>query len=456
VSSDPFAAPRPRRLLLQPERGYVGGVCSGLGDYFGVEALVFRLSFVVLAALGGAGVALYVLAWALIPSGAPGRKFAVLSSVRGGTWRVALGTGMLVLAGLLFLRQLDFWPGDAVVWPLVLGSTGLALMARQAWGSGGASSPEERRRSLWGRGAPAVGASPAPASPRPTPPPPAPPAAAPPSTVADDSPAAVAAPSPTRLDRWAEGSLPGGVIGAVLILGAALIFLPATGSLDALRKASVGIVVVVAALALVFGPWMLRQGRALAAERAERIRSQERAEMAAHVHDSVLQTLALVQRRAEDPRAVASLARKQERELRGWLSGDRPTAGEATLTAALRAAADEIEEELNVSVELVTVGDALLDERLEALVAAAREALVNAAKFSGADRVDLFAEVDDARVEVFVRDRGAGFDAAAVPADRRGVRESILGRMERNGGAAAVHSRPGEGTEVELTMERDR
>src|SRR5829696_1848925 len=216
VSTDPIAAPRPRRLLLRPERGYVGGVCSGLGDYFGIEPLVFRAAFVVLAALGGTGVALYVLAWALIPSGAPGRKFAVLSSVRGGTWRVALGTGMLVLAGLLFLRQLDFWPGDAVVWPLVLGSTGLALMARQAWGSGGASSPEERRRSLWGRGAPAVGASPAPASPRPTPPPPAPPAAAPPSTVADDSPAAVAAPSPTRLDRWAEGSLPGGVIGAVL------------------------------------------------------------------------------------------------------------------------------------------------------------------------------------------------------------------------------------------------
>jgi signal transduction histidine kinase len=244
------------------------------------------------------------------------------------------------------------------------------------------------------------------------------------------------------------------VLGAVLILIAALIFLQATGSLDALRKASVGIVVVVAALALVFGPWMLRQGRALAAERAERIRSQERAEMAAHVHDSVLQTLALVQRRADDPRAVASLARKQERELRGWLSGDRPTAGAATLAAALRAAAEEIEEERNVTVEVVTVGDAPLDERLEALVAAAREAVLNAAKFSGADRVDLFAEVDDARVEVFVRDRGAGFDVDAVPADRRGVRESIVGRMERFRGNARVTSRPGDGTEVELTMER--
>jgi signal transduction histidine kinase len=488
MSTDPLAVRRPQRLLLRPERGYVGGVCAGLGEYFAIDPIVFRIAFVVLAALGGSGIALYVLAWALVPAATPGRKFAFLRALRGGAWRVAGGIGLLVLAGLLVLRQLNFWLGDAVVWPLVLGSTGLALMARQAWGSGGASSsPEPRRRSLWGRGAGAPPAPPAgepaahesaPAAPAPAPVRSAPaapassmPAASAPAasttTAAASMPSASASAASTpsaspdaetrsRLDRWAEGALPGGVVGAVLILGAALIFLQATGSLDALRKASVGIVVVVAALALVFGPWMLRQGRALAAERAERIRSQERAEMAAHVHDSVLQTLALVQRRAGDPRAVASLARKQERELRGWLSGERPTAGAATLAAALRAAAEEIEEERGVSVEVVTVGDAPLDERLEALVAAAREALTNAAKFSGAERIDLFAEADDARVEVFVRDRGSGFDPDAVAADRRGVRESIVGRMERFRGNARVTSAPGEGTEVELTMDVER
>jgi phage shock protein PspC (stress-responsive transcriptional regulator)/signal transduction histidine kinase len=455
MSTDPMAASRPARLLLRPERGYVGGVCAGIAEYFRVDPIVVRIGFVALSAFGGIGVALYVLAWAIVPSDSPRTKFAILRAVRGGAWRVALGSGMLVLAGLLFLRELDFWPGDAVVWPLVLGSTGLALMARQAWGSGGASSPAERRWSLWGRSAPArpaAAAAPAvPPAPTVRPSDPGDPAAAAPSpAAASPSPAA----SGSRLDRWADGALPGGVLGAVLILGAALIFLQATGSLAALRQASVGIVVVVAALALVFGPWMLRQARALTAERAERIRSQERAEMAAHVHDSVLQTLALVQRRAGDPPAVAALARKQERELRGWLSGDRPTAGAATLAAALRAAAEEIEEERNVTVEVVTVGDAVLDERLEALVAAAREAVLNAAKFSDAERVDLFAEVDAARVEVFVRDRGAGFDPDAVAADRRGVRESIVGRMERHRGAARISSRPGEGTEVELTMER--
>jgi signal transduction histidine kinase len=209
----------------------------------------------------------------------------------------------------------------------------------------------------------------------------------------------------------------------------------------------------VVALALIFAPFWVRLARGLAVERAARIRSQERAEVAAHLHDSVLQTLALMQRRAGDPREVAALARRQERELRAWLNGRRE-AGEATVALALETAAAEVEESHGVPVEVVAVGDAPLDARAEALVAAAREALVNAAKFAGDGPVALYAEVAPERIEVFVRDRGPGFEPAAVPEDRRGLRESIVGRMERHGGRATVHTAPGAGTEIELVLER--
>jgi len=204
---------------------------------------------------------------------------------------------------------------------------------------------------------------------------------------------------------------------------------------------------------LVFGPWWVQLSRALTAERAARIRSQERAEVAAHLHDSVLQTLALIQRRADDPREVAQLARRQERELRAWLNEESATGAES-LVAALRDVAAEVEARHGVAVEVVGVGDCPVDERLAAVVAAAREAMSNAARFSGAERIDVYLEVDDERVEVFVRDRGAGFDRAAVPDDRRGLRESIEGRMTRHGGTARVVTAPGEGTEVELAVPR--
>jgi signal transduction histidine kinase len=213
------------------------------------------------------------------------------------------------------------------------------------------------------------------------------------------------------------------------------------------------VVVVVVAGALILAPWWVRLVRGLTAERAERIRSQERAEMAAHLHDSVLQTLALMQRRAGDPREVASLARRQERELRAWLNGRRE-AGAVTLASSLEAAAAEVEEAHGVAVDVVAVGDAPLDPRVEGLVAAAREALVNAAKFAGGAPISLYAEAEDGRMIVYVRDRGPGFDPGAVPADRRGLRESIVGRMARHGGRALVHTAPGEGTEIELVIGR--
>jgi signal transduction histidine kinase len=222
------------------------------------------------------------------------------------------------------------------------------------------------------------------------------------------------------------------------------------------RHAIGGIVLVVAALAFVIGPGFVRLARSLSAERAARIREQERAELAAHLHDSVLQTLALIQRRAGDAREVAALARRQERELRRWLFERPGTDARESVKTALQQAAAEVEETHGVPVEAIVVGDAPLDARIDALVLAAREAMTNAAKFAGSERVDLYAEVEPGRVQAYVRDRGVGFDPQVIPPDRRGVRDSIVARMTRHGGRAQIRSAPGHGTEVELSLDRTR
>jgi signal transduction histidine kinase len=213
--------------------------------------------------------------------------------------------------------------------------------------------------------------------------------------------------------------------------------------------------VVASGIALAIGPALIRLGRELVEERRERIRSEERADVAAHLHDSVLQTLALVQRRADDPREVVRLARRQERELRAWLLGgdaDSPPAA-TSLGRALEGVAAEVEDECGVPVEVVRVRDCPLDN-LEPLLLASREAMLNAARHSGAPDVSVYLEVEPHRATVFVRDRGRGFDPASVPADRGGIAASIVGRMARRGGTAAIRSAPGDGTEVELVLPR--
>ena len=206
------------------------------------------------------------------------------------------------------------------------------------------------------------------------------------------------------------------------------------------------------ALLLVLVPLAVRLVRERDAERDARIRVEERADLAARVHDSVLQTLALIQREP-DPRRVATLARRQERELRAWLYPEREPAGPDTLAGALESAVAEIEEVHGVRVEVVRTGDAPADDRVRGLVLAAREAMGNAAKHSGADEVSVFVDASPEHVAVFVRDRGGGFDPDAVPADRRGISHSIRERMERVGGSARIVSAPGEGTEVELELD---
>jgi signal transduction histidine kinase len=241
--------------------------------------------------------------------------------------------------------------------------------------------------------------------------------------------------------------------GAVLLAVGLTGFLATIGQLGQARDGLLSTAVVVVGLAVLTGPWLLRISADLSAERRERIRSQERAEMAAQVHDSVLQTLALIRKAAQDPREVTRLARVQERELRGWLYAPS-VPQEPAFAAALSSVAGEVEEAHGVTVEVVAVGDCPTSPALVALVAASREALVNAARHSGVDTISLYAEVGADRVEVFVRDRGSGFDPAAVPPDRFGIAQSVVGRMQRHDGRASVRSSPGSGTEVRLEVRR--
>jgi signal transduction histidine kinase len=234
----------------------------------------------------------------------------------------------------------------------------------------------------------------------------------------------------------------------------------------AIQVAMFGFIVAggLALIGVVLVPWLFLLTRTVTRERAARVRAEERAAVASHLHDSVLQVLTLIQKRASDSAEVVRLARRSERELRGWLYGQAAgeaagaaapgdQEGEQDLAAALRAAAAEVEDRHGVSVELVTVGTLPLDERGRAVVGAATEALTNAAKHAGTARVSVFAEVADGEVVVRVRDRGRGFSqAAAVGPSRRGLADSIVGRMGRHGGTATIRTAPGAGTEVELRL----
>jgi signal transduction histidine kinase len=383
---------RTNRVLL--------GVAGGLGERLGVDPALVRVAFAVLALAGGAGVVLYLLAWAF--SVEPDAEGAVRRPVRRPSPRQALALGMVVLGTLLLLRELGLWFGDQIVWPIALAAAGSAV--------------------IWARG--------------------------------DDR------------ARWLPGNpieaLFTGRVGLIRILVGGLLVFAGLGlgfantgaNLAAAGDALLGVAVTLIGLGLIFGPWATRLANQLAEERRGRIRSEARAEMAAHLHDSVLHTLALIQRADASPEVVG-LARRQERELRAWLYR-APLPPEGRLRPAVEAIATRVEQRHNVPVDIVVVGDAPLDDAGRALVDACQEAAFNAARHSGAPLVSVYVEVEPDELTGFVRDEGKGFDPEAVPTDRRGIADSIRGRIRRHGGSVTIISSPGEGTEVQLRLPRSQ
>jgi signal transduction histidine kinase/phage shock protein PspC (stress-responsive transcriptional regulator) len=445
-----------RKLYRNPQGRMVGGVAGGLATHLGLPVSWVRIAFALLFFADGIGVLLYAAFWFVVPIGIgePARGAAQWAYVggafvpgaaapplqKGGRGRIArlrdrlqrtlqgeaydlppdqgaaaaaapartsrenLGQLVALLAlvvGILaLLNALHIQAAKPYVWPLLTIGVGVALVWRQA----------------------------------------------------DDS----------RWQRWfgLDGSRRGAavtrIVAGVVLVGAGIVgLLVLQGSASQLGAVIEASLAVLAGVMVLIGPYALRMWQDLGAERRERIRAQERAEIAAHVHDSVLHTLTLIQRNAEDPKEVARLARAQERELRTWLYRPEPAAEiPDTLAERVRKVAAEVEDLHGVPVEVVCVGDCPMDEGLAAQLQAAREAMVNAAKYGGGGPVQVYAEVEGKTVWVFVRDRGPGFDPDTVPEDRMGVRESIIGRMRRHGGNARVRPAPAGGTEVELEMER--
>jgi signal transduction histidine kinase len=379
------APPRAPRLTRAARGRAVAGVASGIAEHLRVRPLLIRVGFVALAVLGGVGIALYAAFWVVLP-----QPRDVREEDRVGTGQL-LALGVLGAGLLLLLMTTGVVGGGGTVLPLGAAVVGVALVWRQA---------DEGQRQRW----------------------------------------RATATGPKGMVRT--------LAGAALVLFGMVGFLATRGELGAARRGLASTVVVVVGLVVLTSPWWYRLRLELREERLERVRSQERAEVAAVVHDSVLQTLALIQKAADDPREVTRLARSSERELRGRLYGTPPA---GLLAAELERVTSEVETSYGLPVELVVVGDRPMDEALGALSAATREAVANAARHSGAASVAVYAEVEPTATTVFVRDRGRGFDPDDVPADRYGVAESIRGRMERCGGTARIRSSP-EGTEVRLEV----
>ncbi len=380
-------------------------MAAGIAEHLGIPVLRVRVAFMVLLGLSGLGLLLYAAFWAVVPprpgdtAVPPRRDLAQLLPF------VVIGLGVLLLQVVAFN---SVGAAGTAGWLVAIIAVGAGVIWHQ-------SAPERRRQ--WGDSAvPWFGA------------------------VVEES------------DRRAFvlRFIGGGVLVAVGIIGVAAVYSPAQ-NFDAVLNGVIFALVGLAGVGVVTGPVLWRTWNQLRSEREGRIREQERAELAAMVHDQVLHTLALIQRNASDVKAVQRLARGQERSLRNWLY--KPTASPTErFAAALEQAAAEVEDTFAITVEVVVVGDRETDERVGAIVAAAREALVNAARHAGVQTVSLYAEVEPEQVSVFVRDRGKGFDPDTVENHRHGVRGSIIGRMKRHGGRAEIRSEPGEGTEVRLIL----
>ncbi|MCX6397277.1 MAG: PspC domain-containing protein [Propionibacteriales bacterium] len=405
-----------RKAYRNPDDSAVGGVASGLAEHLGLPVTTVRIGFIVASVMGGFGVLFYAGLWIFLPvqrhfdDAPPGIAAADRQGKRPRRGLKLADYGPLIAlaaigVGFCLLFAMISGQGQILV-PMMLAVGGVAVLWRQA---------DEAQRERW-----------------------------------------VDSTGRISLFRAVVGQ--GGpapylrlLIGVAMVISAIIVVSIGGGGWGAVRDVAVATALGLLGIALIAGPWLLRLTSDLSEERAERVRSQERADVAAHLHDSVLQTLTLIQKSAADPVAVARLARAQERDLRSWLF-DSSGGDATTLAAALRELAGETEDAYGVPVEVVCVGDPAVSDDLRALVLATREAVVNAARHSGAAKVDVYAEAGTESIAIYVRDRGTGFDPDAIAGDRHGVRDSIVERMRRHGGSAEVRSTPGTGTEIRLTQ----
>jgi signal transduction histidine kinase len=392
TSVEPQLAPR---LYRNRHGRLLGGVAGALADHLGLRRSHVRLAFVLLSFSAGLGVLLYGAFWIVLRTRSEDEPEGSARSAA--QYLAALVAGSAVLLINARTLPLGWW-----LLPSVLGCFGAALLWRQA---------SETERERWRR----------------------------------LSSSSLAAGATDRMG-WLR------IIAGVTLVLTGAVFILARAGISAAGVGLAAVLVTAVGIALITGPWWMKLMHELSTERRERIRNEERADIAAHLHDSVLQTLALIQRNANQPREVARLARSQERELRTKLYGTGVPDGR--FGAALHTAAAEVEDTYAITVDVVAVGpERALDARLEALVAASREAMVNAAKHAGVTTVSVYAELSADSASVFVRDRGVGFDPERTDPSRQGIRGSIIGRLQRQHGVASVKSSPGNGTEVQLRVD---
>jgi len=389
--------PEPRRATRPAEGVVLAGVCAGIAEHLSIPVLWVRVVFALGILLNGVTVIAYAILWRFMPLATPTGQYQASSERRRNDLIQTAAIGSVLAGVAIFLVANGTLDVSGYTVPVALLVGGIAVVWR----------------------------------------------------LVDDA----------TMNSWmTRTSGPGFLVR--LAIGLGLVGL-AIVSVVTFERGFRGILEIGAAFLIAFlggvlliGPWAMKLRSDLVAERISRARIQERADVADHLHDSVLQTLALLQKNAHDPAYVVTAARRQERELRSWLLGQEADSG-SSFGAAIRSAAAEVEDTYHVSVEVVLVGDAAMNDVLTTIVAAAREALVNAAKHSQALTIDVFAELQPTRIDVFVRDRGQGFDPEKVDASRRGIDESIKARMKRHGGEASIQTAIGEGTEVHLSWSNE-
>jgi signal transduction histidine kinase len=405
---------RPQRPLRRNVDGALfGGVCSGTARRLGVRTRTVRIVTVLLALFFALGVATYMTLWILVPRRGEATSIFTRTFNDRRDKEILFAVSIAVLTLLIAFITVGVGAPGVSLWFLAL----CCLEAVMIWRGASEEEREQLRQIASNLTKMRAGVT----------------------------------------DGWRAVALRTG-LGIIFIIWGISLMSRVSRENGAAGYVLIGAVFLVLGLFVLFAPWWIRTVRDLSLERRERVRAQDRADMAAHVHDSVMQTLSLIQRSANDQNEVTRLARQQERDLRSWLAnpekfGAKPTSAR-TLSQSILDLEIEIEDIYDVSVDAVMVGDAPLDEATLALVAACREATLNAAKWSGARNVAIYVEVEEGQVSIFVRDQGSGFDRDAIGTDRHGIAGSIIERMRRHGGTAAVTSSLGAGTEVELRLPR--